>query len=78
MKVKSQLTKDFEAVVLIKSGLQTLETTKEDGLVITDGWLSNWVIVYNNGKWACNNIFKVNKPIKNYLDLFAKDYRSIK
>lgn len=66
--IKSQLVPDLEGKVLIKAGLQTLEKTKEDGLAICDGWLTDRLIIYNNKGWACDGLFKINKPILNFLN----------
>jgi hypothetical protein len=66
-KQKSQLLSEYEAKVLIKAGLQTLEQTNEGNLIITDGWLADHLIIYEKG-WYANCIFKINKPILNFLN----------
>ena len=65
IKHKSQIRDD--AVVIKKSGKYTLEIAQA-GIVVTDGWLTDWVTVYNNGTWAHDGTFGFPKSLKDYLD----------
>ena len=68
----SQLRADLGAVVLCKAGKQTLERTAAGKLVVTDGWLSDWVIIYDHTPtWAADGLFKFNMPIRQYLNKIA-------
>ena len=62
--------------VLKKAGKQTLElrqTSVGKRLVITDGWRTNWIVIYEDGKWsrACGGLV-LNKSIERFLDKNGK------
>ena len=38
------------------------------GLVVSDGWQTDWITVYNDGTWANDGTFGFPKPLKDYLD----------
>lgn len=58
--------------VILKAGKYTIELRQND-LVISDGWLTDWVIIYNNGKWAHDGVFyNLSKKIKDRLDRIAR------
>ena len=61
--------------VLLKDGTITLELHKPGGsVVVTNGWLTNWIIFYGfNGKWASDNLI-VNKKIVKRLNKIAQNY----
>lgn len=61
--------------VLLKGGNITLELHKPSGnIVLTDGWLTNWIIFYGfNGKWASDNLI-INKKIVKRLNKIAQNY----
>lgn len=59
-----------ETIILKKAGKQTLElreTMRGKRLVVSDGWLTNWIIIYDNFKWAADS-GNINAPIKKFLD----------
>ncbi len=59
-----------ESIILKKAGKQTLElrqTRHGKRLVVSDGWLTNWIIVYDSGKWAADS-GNINAPIRNFLN----------
>lgn len=61
--------------VLKKAGKQTLElrqTRVGKRLVISDGWLTNWIVIYENGKWSRDCGLVPNKPIERFLDKNGK------
>ena len=70
---KSKMPMD-NSIVLFSSGKWQIELTG-GGLVVTDGWVSNWIICYGDGKWAGDNYVET-KALKNWLykncDRFAK------
>jgi hypothetical protein len=70
----SQIIPVYNATVLIKSGIQTLERTDRGSLVVTDGLLTDWIVVYNhNGKWAQDGVLTINKPIVKFLNKYTKE-----
>ena len=61
--------------VVCKRGNIQLELT-ESGLVLTDGWGTNWVILYGfNNRWAADSAgFTGNKSMRERLDRIATQY----
>jgi hypothetical protein len=58
--------------VLCKAGKQTLEQDGAGRLVVTDGWLTDWIILYaHRPNWAQDGVLSINKPIRQMLDKLA-------
>jgi len=64
--MESQVNPELEGRVLKYAKPWTLEYTNA-GLVISNGWMTNWIICYGNGKWASDWLV-TNKKIKEWLD----------
>lgn len=64
---ESQVASHFNSVVLKKIGKWTIERTEKSGMVISDGWLTNWIIEYGDGTWAGDDYIR-NKAIIKWLD----------
>ena len=61
--------------VLKKAGKQTLElrqTSIGKRLVITDGWRTNWIVIYDDGSWARGCGLVSNKSIERFLNKNGK------
>ena len=80
MSIQSQLCETYNAKVLLKSGKQTLELTELGQLVVTDGWVTNWVLLYGHStEWVQDGVFYINKPIQKELDKLAlQEYNKLK
>jgi len=55
-----------------------IEYTPNNKVVITDDWLTDYVIFYDDGTWRCDGVFGHNREslgtyICNKLDLIAKN-----
>lgn len=63
--------------VVMKRGNVTLELHPR-GLVLTDGWVTSWIILYGIGnKWAWDASHTTNKEFYRRLDKIAQQYTDI-
>ena len=73
MEHESQLAEHSNATVLVRDGELTLERTEGNRYVVTDGWLTDWVIFYNHkAQWAQDGVLVFTDKIMNRLDRIAK------
>jgi hypothetical protein len=68
---QSQMNEMLEAKVLRKFGKYTIELTKDNELVVTDGWRSDWIIIYDNRTWAHDGVFHLRKDVKAWLNTYC-------
>jgi hypothetical protein len=75
---QSQLNADLAGEVILSAGKYTLERTKDGDLVVTDGWRSDWIFIYDYcGRWAHDGVFYIRKDIARKIDQLAKkEYRN--
>ena len=66
------LIKEGEKVLCKEKNLSLVES--DLGLCITDGYLTDWIIVYNKGSWAHDGVFNLNdyELIKHTINLLDK------
>lgn len=64
-------------LVLMSDGSQTLERLRTGQLLVTDGFLTNWITIYDpmfydsNPGWKSDGPLKINKGIRNALYLIS-------
>jgi hypothetical protein len=65
--------------IVKKSGTQQVEIVKGGhiGVGNKEGFLSNWITVYRDGKWASDGTFKLNKGIIDFLDKNASKVKKM-
>lgn len=65
--LESQVNGRYHPKAIKKFGKYTLEMTVA-GLVVSDGWQTDWITVYNDGTWGNDGTFALTKSIRDYLD----------
>lgn len=69
----SQLQGVYNAEVLAHAGNQTLEQTDGGHVVVTDGWLTDWIVFYDHApRWAHDGTLSINKPLQRKLNKMAQ------
>lgn len=66
--MNSQLYEIHNATVLRKFGKYTIERTATGEICVTDGWRTDWVILYDFGGWAHDGVFALRKDVISYLN----------
>lgn len=76
-KLKSQLSAELEATVIMKLKSKTLEITKAKEYAITDGWRTCWIMFYPDGSWSVDtNYISIPKAMKEKLNKIGINQRN--
>ena len=73
MKRTSQLITPHNATVIASQGKQTLERTANGSYVVTDGWMTDWIVFYDGPwVWAHDGTLNIYKRLREKLNAIAE------